>query len=92
MHGLNCLSDVIMCAINSIEAGDSKKEAVQSIASFVEDHYMRKTKFADPGELPALEAKELNERCGMEYKVHDGKVLGIRFGGGHSDTDYALMG
>lgn len=92
MQALNSLNAVIMCAINGIEAGDTKKEAVQSITSFVEENYMRKATLGDLGSLPIGEAAALHERYGMEFKVNDGKVFGVRFGGGRSASDYALVG
>lgn len=92
MRALNCLNDVIMCAINGIEAGDTKREAVSSISTFVEENYMRKATFGDLGQLPIGEAAMLNERFGMEFKVKNGKVSGVRFGGDRSDTNFAFVG
>lgn len=92
MQAINTLNAVVMCAINGLEAGDTKKEAVQSITSFVEENYMRKATLGDLGSLPLAEAAALHEKYGMEFKVNDGKVLGVRFGSGRSDSNYALVG
>jgi len=92
MERLNILSDVVMRAINGIEAGEQKKEAVQSVTSFVEENYMRKATFGDLGKLPLGDAVVLNKRYGMEFKVKDGKVSGVRFGGVQRDTNYAFVG
>jgi hypothetical protein len=89
---LNDLNSVVLRAINGMEAGDTKQEAVQSITSFVKMNYIRKATLGDLDNLPAEDAMMLHERHGIEFKVNDGKVSGVRFGGVNHHTDNALVG
>lgn len=92
MKGLNDLNSVVMCAINGMEAGDTKQEAAQSITSFVKANYVRKATLGDLGSLPLEDAILLHEKHGIEFKVNDGKVSGIRFGGVSHHSNNALVG
>lgn len=82
MEALANLNVVTIRAINGMEVGETKKEAVQSITSFVEKNYIRKTTLGDIGSLPVEDAVMLHEKHGLEFKVNDGKVLGFKIKGG----------
>ncbi len=75
---LNNLNDVVTCAINKLEAGETKKEAVQEITSFVENNYINKETIQNLGTLSIIEVEKLHE-MGFEFEVNSGKVAGLRF-------------
>lgn len=81
MVELNSLDVVVKRAINGLEAGDTKKEAIDSITAFVENNYIRPT-LKDINSMDVNDAIELNKRHGIEFNIADGKVIGIRMIGG----------
>lgn len=89
---LNDLNTVVLRAINGLEAGESKQEAIQSITSFVGSNYIKKATFADIGNLPLEDAVMLNDVHGLEFSINDGKIKGIRFGEINHHSDKALVG
>jgi len=70
------LNEVVMCAINGVEVGDTKKEAVMSITSFVEANYINKATIQDLSNLSISEIEKLYE-MGFEFHINDGKVAGL---------------
>ncbi|MBU5312242.1 hypothetical protein KQI38_09400 [Tissierella carlieri] len=78
MEAIMSLDMVATRAINGIEVGETKQEAIHLITSFVESNYIRKTTLADMGSLPIKDAVVLNERHGIEFVVNDGKVMGFK--------------
>lgn len=78
MEAIMSLDMVATRAINGFEVGETKKEAVHSITSFVETNYVSKTTLADMGNLPVEDAVMLNKKHGIEFVVNDGKVLGFK--------------
>lgn len=71
------LNDVVMCAINGIEAGDTKKEAAQSITSFVEANYIAKTMIQELRDITIADAEKLYS-MGFEFTVNDGRIAEIK--------------
>jgi hypothetical protein len=75
---LNDLNSVVLRAINGIEAGDTKQEAVQSITSFVKKEYIPVMALKKLDQLLISEAQRLHEEYGIEFEIsHDwinGKV------------------
>ena len=70
------LNEVVMGAINGIEAGDTKKEAVESIASFVEGNYINKDMIQDLSNLSIADVEKLGD-LGFVFNISDGKVSGM---------------
>ena len=76
MKGLTDLNSVVMCAINGMQAGDTKQEAVQSITSFVEGSYINKKTVQDLGNVSIEDVEKLHE-MGFEFNINDGRVTGL---------------
>lgn len=91
MKGLNNLNDVIVCAINKVEIGDTKQQAVQDISSFVKSNYIDMKALKNINTLPIQEAKRLHEEHSVEFEVNDG-IATARFGGIDYYSDNALVG
>ena len=76
MKGLTDLNSVVMCAINGMQAGDTKQEAVRSITSFVEGSYINKKTVQDLGNVSIEDVEKLHE-MGFEFNINDGRVTGL---------------
>lgn len=86
------LNSVVMRAINGVEAGETKQEAVQAITSFVKNNYIKGTILGDIGNLPLEEAMFYHEAYGTEFDIRNGKVEGIRFRENTHNENTALVG
>jgi len=65
------LKDVIVCAVNALEAGvDSKQDAVSSILTFISENYVQNSQLQ---ELP-VEMFEVTDKEGNKIEV-----AGVRF-------------
>lgn len=89
-RAINDLNSIVMRAINGVEAGETKQEAIQTITSFVKDNYIKKATLGDLGSLPLEEAILLHETHGIEFNINGGKVKGIRFRGVNHHENTAL--
>ncbi|GEM_PF-2449599 len=76
MEQVLSLKDVITCAINKIEVGETKKEAVQEITSYVENNYINKAMIQDLINLPLDDVAILHQE-GFDFGVNGGELNGI---------------
>ena len=89
---INDLNSVVMRAINGVEAGETKQEAIQAITSFVKNNYIKKAVLGDIENLPLEEAIFYHEAYGTEFDIRGGKVEGIRFREDTHNENRALVG
>lgn len=75
MEALKNLNDVVVCAINSMDAGDSKKDVIHSITSYVKSKYIDMAEITDMENLSVTRAQWLHERFGIEFDVNAGNVI-----------------
>lgn len=72
------LDEVVLRAINGIEVGESKKEAVKEVSAFVDENYINKATLSDISILPAKDAADLYQKFGIEFHIKDGRFTGLR--------------
>ncbi len=78
VEAVKSLDDVLLRAINGIEIGECKKEAVKEVSNFVDKNYIKKVSLSDINIIPAKDADTLYKQFGIEFQIKDGKFAGLR--------------